>query len=241
MTGPAGRGRGREATHGGGSRVVSVLLVEEFTLVREGVRALIEREPDMHVCGEAASLDEATHGVWEPAVIAHGLHLRDAWGPEIVTKLRDRYPRTPLLVLTRFDSPTYVHLALRAGARGYLLKDSASSELVEAIRLLARDQSYVQPSLGAVLVRWDAMPRRQGPDSFFALTRREQEVLELIALGHTNVEVAAALGVALRTVESHRSRISRKLGLSTRAEFVQFVAEQAAAGKGGPGSSLPEG
>ena len=147
--------------------------------------------------------------------------------PEVVTRLRQRFPRARLLALARLDNPIYVHLALTAGDDGYVsLKSAAPGEVLEAVRRVAAGEDYVQPALGAALARWQEIPHRHDRDSLWSLTRREQEVLELLALGYTNAEVAAALGVALRTVEAHRVHVTQKLGLRSRADLVRFVAEQ---------------
>ncbi len=206
--------------------MTTVLLVEEYTVVRRSLRRLVDDEPDLEVCGGVGTLAEATGGSWEPDVVVHGLLFPDASGPEVVVQLRERFPRAGLLVLSRLDTPTYVHLAMRAGADGYVLKTADPREVIDAIRRIAGGEGYVQPSLGAVLARWDEMPRRHDPHSLDALTAREQEVLELLALGHTNAEVAHALGVALRTVEAHRTHVMQKLGLHSRADLVRFVTDQ---------------
>jgi DNA-binding NarL/FixJ family response regulator len=206
--------------------VATILLIEEYTVVRRGIRLLLEAAPDLEVCGGISTLAEAAEGSWDPDVVVHGLLLPDRTGPELVARLRARFPRAALLALTRLANPTYVHLALTAGDNGYVLKSVAPEELLDAVRRVARGEEYVQPTLGAALAKWDEIPRRQDRSSLFSLTRREQEVLELLALGHTNAEVAAALGIALRTVEAHRAHAMQKLGLHTRAELVRFVVDQ---------------
>jgi two-component system, NarL family, response regulator NreC len=206
--------------------VTSILLVEEYPLVRRGTRLLLEADPQLEVCGSVSTLAAAVEGPWDPNLVMHALLLPDVSGPEVVTRLRERFPRARLLALARLDDPIYVHLALTAGDDGYLsLKSAAPGEVLEAVRRVAAGEDYVQPALGAALARWQEIPRRHDRDSL-SLTRREQEVLELLALGYTNAEVAAALAVALRTVEAHRTHITQKLGLRSRAELVRFVAEQ---------------
>ena len=204
---------------------VQVLLVEEFPIVRHGVRLLVERASDIAICGEAASLAEAEAGAWDPDVVAHGLVFPDGNGPEVVSRIQSRFPRARLVVLSRIDQPTYVHLALLAGAKGYLLKGAAATELVDVVRRVARGEEYVQPSLGSALAHWQSIPRRQPAGAALALTRREQEVLELVALGHTNAEIASTLGVSLRTVETHRSHLAQKLGVRSRAALVNRARE----------------
>jgi two-component system, NarL family, response regulator NreC len=206
--------------------MTSILLVEEHTVVRRGIRLLLEAEPDLEVCGGVSTLADAINSSWEPDLVLHALLLPDATGPEIVTRLRQRFPRAGLLALSRLDNPTYVHLALTAGDNGYVLKSATPAQLLDAVRHVAGGEDYFQPILGAALARWDEIPRRHDRGSLFALTRREQEVLELLALGHTNAEVAAALAVALRTVEAHRTHVMQKLGLRSRADLVRFVSDQ---------------
>ena len=212
----------------GDGSATQVLLVEEYPVVRQGVRLLVERAPDIAICGEAGSLSEAEAGGWDPDLVLHGLVLPDGSGPEVVSRLLAHFPRARAVVLSRVDQPTYVHLALNAGARGYLLKGSAATELVEVLRRVARGEEYVEPSLGSALARWDSIPRRHPTGAGVALTRREQEVLELVALGHTNAEIAATLAVSLRTVETHRSHVARKLGVRSRAALVNRAREMGA-------------
>ena len=218
---------GATVTRGDPGRAArSVLLVEGLALVRRGTRLLIEAEPDFVVCGEASSLKEAAEALWEPDLVVHELVLPDATGAPLVSALRARFPRAGLVALTRLEASVHVHLALGAGDNGYVLKAASPSELTGALRKVARGEEWVQPNLGAKLARWAEIPRRHDQYSLSGLTQREQEVLELLALGHTNAEVAEALGVALRTVEAHRSHLMQKLGLHTRADIVSFVHEQ---------------
>lgn len=204
----------------------SVLLVEAHVMVRRGLRLLVEAEPDFTVCGGASNLAAAIEGDWDPDVVVHALLLPDGMGAPVVSALRNRFPRAGLVVLTRFDTPVYVHLAFKAGDNGYVLKSASPDELIDALRRVSRGEEWVQPSLGALLARWDEIPSRHDRDSMWDLTRREQEVLELLALGHTNAEVADTLSISLRTVEAHRTHLTQKLGLRTRAEIVRFVNDQ---------------
>ena len=204
----------------------SVLLIEEYVTVRRGIRLLIESEPDFVVCGEVSSVRQALEGQWEPDVVVHGLVFADGTGAPSVTALRDRFARSGLIALTRLETPVHVHLALSAGDNGYVLKSASPDQLLDALRSVSRGAEWVQPSLGAQLARWEEIPRRHDEGSLWDLTRREQEVLELLALGYTNAEVAQSLRVALRTVEAHRAHVMQKLGLRSRAELVRFVNEQ---------------
>ena len=209
----------------GETRRTVVLLVEEYVAVRRGIRLLIEADPEFWVCAGTASLADALAGDWDPDIVVHGLMLSDAAGAPIVRALRERYPRAGLVAFSRFTTPVYVHLALSAGDDGYVLKTAPPEDLMAGLGTVAHGGQWVQPELGAQLARWDEIPRRHNLESMWDLTRREQEVVELLALGHTNAEAADAMAISLRTVEAHRTHVMQKLGLRTRAEVVQYVLE----------------
>lgn len=202
---------------------ISVLLMDDHVVVREGLRALLERQQDIHVLAEAGSVAEALEAEVDPDVVVADLVLPDDRGADVVRRLRERHPDSAILVLTMVDNPTDVQLCLAAGARGYVLKETASTELVDAVRKVAGGEDYLQPSLGAALAKWRDKPGRVHARAIDDLTPREREVLRLIALGHTNAEIATMLYVSVRTVENHRASVLRKLGLRTRAELVRHA------------------
>ena len=204
---------------------ISVLLMDDHVVVREGLRALLERQDDIHVLAEAGSVAEAIEADVDPDVVVADLVLPDERGADVVRRLKERYPDSAILVLTMVDNPTDVQMSLAAGARGYVLKETASTELVDAVRKVAGGEDYLQPSLGAALARWRDAPGRVHARAIDGLTPREREVLRLIALGHTNAEIATMLYVSVRTVENHRASVLRKLGLRTRAELVRHATE----------------
>lgn len=204
---------------------VRVLLMDDHVVVREGLRALLERQDGIDVVAEAGSVAEAVGLEVDPDVVVADLVLPDERGAEVVRRLKERHPDAAILVLTMVDNPTDVQLCLAAGARGYLLKETASTELVDAVRKVAGGEDYLQPSLGAALARWRDTPGRIHVRATDDLSQREREVLRLIALGHTNTEIASMLYVSVRTVENHRAGVMRKLGLRTRAELVRHAAE----------------
>lgn len=204
---------------------IQVLLMDDHVVVREGLRALLERQDDIDVMAEASSVAEAVALDVEPAVVVADLMLPDERGVEVVRRLKERYQKAAILVLTMVDNPTDVQQCLAAGARGYLLKETAGSELVDAVRKVAGGEDYLQPSLGAALAKWKESPGRVRARAVDDLTPREREVLRLIALGHTNTEIATMLYVSVRTVENHRAGVMRKLGLRSRAELVRHAAE----------------
>jgi two-component system response regulator NreC len=211
----------------------TVLLLDEHPVVRAGLRMLLERD-GLRIVAEASSLteasrlDDALDGV---DVVVTDLRLKDARGPEVVAALRRAMPAAGVLVLTMTDDPDEVVEALRSGARGYLLKEAAPADLVDAVRRVAAGETYLQPSLGAALVSRGAAPAAGAAAETLttrpprALTPREVEVLGLLARGHTNAEMSALLAMSLRTVEAHRARLLRKLGFGTRAELVRYAAE----------------
>ena len=203
---------------------IQVLLMDDHVVVREGLRALLERQDDIDVMAEASSVAEAVALDVEPDVVVADLMLPDERGVEVVRRLKERYQKAAILVLTMVDNPTDVQQCLAAGARGYLLKETAGSELVDAVRKVAGGEDYVQPSLGAALAKWKESPGRVRARAVDDLTPREREVLRLIALGHTNTEIATMLYVSVRTVENHRAGVMRKLGLRSRAELVRHAA-----------------
>ena len=204
---------------------IAVLLMDDHVVVREGLRALLERQDDIDVMAEASTVAEAIAIDGDPDVVVADLMLPDERGVEVVRRLKQRHDKAAILVLTMVDNPTDVQQCLAAGARGYLLKETAGSELVDAVRKVAGGEDYLQPSLGAALAKWKESPGRVKARAVDDLTPREREVLRLIALGHTNTEIATMLFVSVRTVENHRAGVMRKLGLRSRAELVRHAAE----------------
>ena len=202
-----------------------VMLLDDHHIVREGLRALLEKAGDIEVVAEAASVAEAVRSDETVHVIVADLILPDERGADVVRRVGEAHPDAAILMLSMVDDPTDVQMCLSAGARGYLLKEAASTELVEAIRRVAAGDEYVQPALGAALARWREAPGRVGSRTSSSPTPREVEVLRLIAVGHTNAEVAKMLFVSVRTVESHRASVMRRLGLKTRAELVRYASD----------------
>ena len=199
-----------------------VIVCDDHALVRSGLRKLLEAEADIEVTGEAANADEAIEQVGEqrPDVLLLDVVMPGRSGIEALPDLMDAAPETRVLVLSMQDDPSYVRQAFAAGATGYLLKEAADAELVQAIHEVAGGRRYVHPLLGARLAAAEATSPTHAPDP---LSEREHEVLRLLALGHTNQEIAKLLYISIRTAETHRARIMQKLGLSTRAEIVRYA------------------
>lgn len=198
---------------------IRLVLADDHASVRRSLRLLLGGESDVAVIAEAADLSAAVrelHGS-SPNVLVLDLHMRGAPGIETIRRLRAQAPRTEIVVVTMEQSPVFAQQALDAGAMAFVLKDRADTELPEAVRCAAQGLEYVSPHIAA---RLDALRKAVGGDG---LTTRELEVLRLLALGHTSAEIAAKLQLSRRTVETHRARILRKLGVSTRAELVAYA------------------
>ncbi len=198
---------------------VRVVLADDHAFMRRSLRLLLDREEAVQVIAEAEEMTTAVRHVHndKPHVLVLDLRMPGGSTLETIGKLRERAPDTKVVVLTMEDDPLFAQHALATGALGFVLKDRADSELGEAIRTAACGEEYISPR---VAERLEAL-RRSPADN--ELTSREVEVLRLIALGHTSVEIAGKLRISPRMVESHRARIHSKLGLATRAELVSYA------------------
>jgi len=203
--------------------VIRVLIVDDHAVVRSGLRRLLDAEADIETVGEAANADRAVFEAIEakPDVVLMDLVMPEKGGIEGMPALLQAVPETRVLVLSMQDDPRYVRGAFEAGASGYVLKDAADTEVVSAIRAVAAGERYVHPALGAKLVSAEAEGRRRAEQD--PLSEREREVLRLLALGHTNQEIAEQLYISVRTVETHRAHIMQKLSLSSRADLVRYA------------------
>ena len=198
---------------------VSIVLADDHAVVRSGLCMLLESETDLEVVAQLGELDELCAVVAEvrPDVLLLDLHMRGGNSLELIPELARE---TNVLVLTMQDDPGYARSAIHAGASGYLLKEVADAELIQAVRAVAGGGTYIYPALGARLLTGDGATPGRG------LTERERDVLRLIALGHTNAEVAERLFLSVRTVETHRANIHRKLDTDSRSELVRHALEQ---------------
>jgi two-component system response regulator NreC len=200
---------------------IELALVDDKWLFREGVRALIELEPDLTVIASEPDLAGIDAAGAAPDVVVTELALPDAPPDKVVPWLRENVPDAAILVLTAREDPATVQHSLAAGACGYVSKNASPNELLTGLRAVAGGGRYLQPSIGAAFASRARLDATQLEDCD-GLTRKETEVLRLLALGHTNAEVAQLLGASLRTIETHRSHIHQKLGRSTRAELVRY-------------------
>ncbi len=203
--------------------MISVVLVDDHAVVRSGLRLLLEAQDDIEVVGEAGNAKDAVFRAraFKPDVILLDVVMPGESGIEVLPKLLNESPETKVLVLSMQDDPSYVREAFAAGAQGYVLKEAADEEVVSAVREIAGGARYVHPALGARMVAAEAQERAAAESD--PLSEREREVLRLLALGHTNQEIAEQLYISVRTAESHRSHIMQKLRLTTRAELVRYA------------------
>ena len=201
---------------------VSIVIADDHAVVRSGLRMLLDAEPGFSVVAEAGTVAEARAAVGEhsPSVLILDLHMPGDTSLSAMPGLRRAAPATSIVVLTMQEDPAFAREAMAAGARGYVLKEAADTELVAAIRTVAGGGTYLQPDVGARLAAGTP-----GGDAG-SLTRRETEVLRLVALGHTNAEIADSLHLSIRTVETHRANIQAKLKVSRRADLVRCALER---------------
>jgi two-component system, NarL family, response regulator NreC len=195
---------------------ISIVLADDHTVVRRALRLLLDEEPGFEVVAEAEDADGAIRYVrgHKPTVLILDLNMPGRPSLEAIPSIQEASPETKIVVLTMQKEPAFARQALQLGVRGYVLKEAADDELVQAVRRAAAGETYLQPALGAKLA---AEPESAASD----LSERETDVLRLIALGHTNAEIAEKLYISVRTVETHRAHIQQKLGVSSRAELVR--------------------
>jgi two-component system response regulator NreC len=205
---------------------ISVLIVDDHAVVRTGLKLLLDAEQDIEVVGEGGTAEQAVlrAQMHKPDVVLLDVVMPGKSGLEALPDVLQVSPKSKVLVLSMQDDPRYVREAFDAGASGYVLKEAADAELVAAVREVAQGGSYVHPALGARLAVAEAKARREAEED--PLSEREHEVLRLLALGHTNQEIAKMLFISVRTAETHRAHIMQKLRLTSRAELVRYALER---------------
>jgi two-component system response regulator NreC len=201
---------------------IRIVLADDHAVVRTGLRLLLESEPDLEVVAEAGDVESARRYVrgHHPTVLVLDLNMPGGLSLSTIPLIREESPGTQIVVLTAHREPGLARESLSVGALGYVLKDATNAELVEAVRRAAAGETFLDPRLGALL----AAELSFGPPD--GLSEREAGVLRLIALGHTNAEIARQFYLSVRTVETHRSHIQHKLRLSSRAELVGYAFER---------------
>jgi two-component system response regulator NreC len=205
---------------------IRVIIVDDHPVVRSGLRHVLESEDDIEVVAEAGDMREAIFEAraHNPDVILMDVVMPDASGIEATPAVLKEAKDAKVLMLSMQDDPRYVREAFSAGASGYVLKEAADAEVVGAVREVANGGRYVHPALGARLIAAEAEERAHAEQD--PLSDREREVLRLLALGHTNQEIAKMLYLSVRTVETHRAHIMQKLRLTTRAELVRYAIDE---------------
>lgn len=207
-----------------------ILLADDHAVLRAGLRLLLTSQNEFDVVGEASSGTEALSLAerLQPDLILLDLSMPALGGLDALPALRKLVPSARILILTMHDDPQYLRQALKHGASGYALKKAADSELLSAMRSVLRGEVYVHPSMTRVLLE-DMLPESQSAnreDTWGSLSEREQEVLKMVALGHTSAEIAEQLNLSAKTVETYRARGMEKLGLRTRAALVKFALQE---------------
>jgi two-component system, NarL family, response regulator NreC len=204
-----------------GAGEIRIVLADDHAVVRSALRMLLDAEPGLEVVAEAGDVDSAIRYLrgHRPEVLILDLNMPGRASLEALPDIAEASPETKIVILTMQSEPAFAREAMQAGVLGYILKEAADAELVKAVRFAAKGRTYLQPDVGARLA---AEPAEATQD----LSYREREVLRLIALGYTNIELAEELQISVRTVESHRAHIQQKLHLSKRSEMVRYALDR---------------
>jgi DNA-binding NarL/FixJ family response regulator len=206
---------------------VRILLADDHNILRDGMRLLLERQPGFSVVGEAADGREIVQLTQEhsPDVVVMDIAMPNMNGIEATRRIVEKFPNTGVVILSMHYDESYVIRSLKAGARAYLLKDAMKAELIAAIRAVAEGRSFFSPRISRILQEdyVEALGRKGADDSYELLTEREREILQLVAEGKTNKEIADALNVSVYTVDTHRTHILQKLNLHSVPEVILYA------------------
>jgi DNA-binding NarL/FixJ family response regulator len=208
---------------------IRVLLADDHAILRDGIRALLEDEPDMLVVGEAEDGHTAVRLIGElaPDVVLLDIGMPLLNGLDAARQIKRDYPKTRVLILTMHENEEYVRQVLASGALGYILKDAAASDLLEAIRAVHRGEAVLSPAITRLVIedylRWGDLQSTQQEND---LSPREREVLQLIAEGYTNKQIAEILVISVKTVQTHRTNLMSKLDLHDRGELIKYAIQK---------------
>jgi DNA-binding NarL/FixJ family response regulator len=199
-----------------------VLIVDDHPIVRQGLKRMIDAEPDLEVCGEVDSEPNARRAVreLEPDIIIVDLSLQDGDGLELVRAVHAHHPETPMLILSMHDEAIYAERLLAEGASGYIMKQAAADQLLTALRTVLQGDTYLSAEMSAV---HKASANKLGADPLQRLSNRELQVLNLVGRGVSSRDIAGELGLSVKTVESHRQSVKRKLHLMTNAQLIKYA------------------
>jgi DNA-binding NarL/FixJ family response regulator len=205
--------------------VISALIADDHGIVREGLRRLLESEPDIRVCAEASDGSEALELVdkHQPDVVILDITMPRLGGLETLQRLRAEQPGVKVILLSMHGDPTFIQSAIALGVDGYILKDGLAGEVIAAVRAVMTGGSYFSPPVAREIVDQARAPKRAGSEPFTTLSTREREVLRLIAQGMSAKEIAGVLGISTKTVEAHRTSLMRKLGARKATELVRYA------------------
>lgn len=201
-----------------------ILVVDDHPIVCEGLAELINRQEDICCCGQAGTMAGAFEAIAraEPSMVLLDLRLGNADGLESIKALKARFPQLPILIISQFDETVYAERALRAGASGYVMKERATNEVLQAVRTVLRNEIYVSPKVGLMAIQrlLKTKPDARG-EGLHVLSDRETHVFRAVGAGKSSKEIAAELSLSVKTIETYREHIKYKLGLSSGAELVQ--------------------
>jgi len=206
---------------------IRILLADDHTVMRNGLRLLLERQPNLSVVGEASDGRETVRAAesFSPDVVVMDIAMPNLNGIEAARQITAARPETAIVILSMHSDESYVIRALKAGARAYLLKDSAEGDLIAAIRAISEGKSFFSPAISRILVEdyMRQLEQQHAEDTYELLTAREREILQLLAEGKTNKEVASMLNLSVYTIETHRTHILQKLNLHNVPELILYA------------------
>jgi len=212
--------------------MIRILLVDDHAILRDGLKALLSYYPDVEVIGEAENGRQALECVerLSPDIVLMDIAMPGMNGLEATRLIRQKHPETRVLVLTQYDDQPYVLSLLRAGVSGYILKRALGADLINAVRTVARGESFLYPSVASIVLEELRQPEKDEDQEDQVLTPREREILARVASGETSRQIALTLDISVKTVEWHRSNMMSKLGVRSVAELVRYAVENDLAG-----------